>query len=116
MRDFFEHKIVLNCPTKAEIAAAHRTLPAVGNIEISCGLRDLQTTLQALESADFFGMHIVSKQALERGVVLRAGSPVDIGFDVAPPPWVVPGQWWALVRIGCAGRLLYTPAVAVTVR
>ena len=25
-------------------------------------------------------------------------------------------QWWALVRIGCAGRLLYTPAVAVTVR
>lgn len=51
-----------------------------------------------------------------RGAVLRAGSTVDIDFDVAPPPWVVPGQWWALVRIGCAGRLLYTPAVAVTVR
>ena len=72
MRDFFEHKIVLNCPTKAEIAAAHRTLPAVGNIEISCGLRNLQTTLQVFENDGFFGMHIVSKQSLERGVVLRA--------------------------------------------
>lgn len=51
-----------------------------------------------------------------RGAVLRAGSTVDIGFDVAPPAWAPPGQWWALIRIGCAGRLLYTPAVAVTVR
>ncbi|MGI9123639.1 MAG: NEW3 domain-containing protein, partial [Mycobacterium sp.] len=50
------------------------------------------------------------------GAVLPAGGTVDVGFDVAPPPWVEPGQWWALIRIGCAGRLLYTPAVAVTVR
>lgn len=51
-----------------------------------------------------------------RGAVLKAGSTVDIAFDVTPPRWVTPGQWWALIRIGCAGRLLYTPAVAVTVR
>jgi alpha-mannosidase len=50
------------------------------------------------------------------GAVLRAGSTVEVGFDIAPPPWLAPGQWWALVRIGCAGRLLYTPAVTVTVR
>jgi alpha-mannosidase len=50
------------------------------------------------------------------GAVVPAGSTVDVGFDVAPPPWVRPGRWWALIRIGCAGRLLYTPAVAVTVR
>ncbi len=50
------------------------------------------------------------------GAVLPAQSTVDVGFDVAPPPWATPGRWWALVRIGCAGRLLYTPAVAVTVR
>lgn len=51
-----------------------------------------------------------------RGAVLRAGSTLEIEFDVAPPPGQQPGHWWALVRIGCAGRLLYTPAVGVTVR
>lgn len=50
------------------------------------------------------------------GAVLPAGGTVEVGFDVTPPPWVTPGRWWALIRIGCAGRLLYTPAVAVTVR
>ncbi|OBA90989.1 hypothetical protein A5662_22235 [Mycobacteriaceae bacterium 1482268.1] len=51
-----------------------------------------------------------------QGAVLSPGEPVEIGFDVAPPPWVQPGVWWALVRVGCAGRLLYSPAVKVTVR
>jgi alpha-mannosidase len=50
------------------------------------------------------------------GATLPARSSVEVGFDVAPPPWAMPGQWWALIRIACAGRLLYTPAVAVTVR
>ena len=50
------------------------------------------------------------------GAVLPARSEVEVGFDVTPPPWVTPGRWWALIRIGCAGRLLYSPAVAVTVR
>ncbi len=51
-----------------------------------------------------------------RGAVLPAGGEVEVSFDVAPPPWTVPGRWWALIRIGCAGRLLYSPAVAVRVR
>lgn len=50
------------------------------------------------------------------GEVLRAGATVEVGFDITPPPWLAPGRWWALIRIGCAGRLLYTPAVTVTVR
>ncbi|AKK30263.1 NEW3 domain-containing protein [Mycobacterium sp. EPa45] len=50
------------------------------------------------------------------GAVVGARSEVDVAFEIAPPPWTKPGQWWALIRIGCAGRLLYTPAVAVTVR
>ena len=50
------------------------------------------------------------------GAVLRAGSTTEVAFDVTPPPWQTPGRWWALIRVGCAGRLLYTPAVAVTVR
>ena len=49
------------------------------------------------------------------GAVLPARSAVEVSFDVAPPPWVTPGTWWALIRIGCAGRLLYSPAVSVTV-
>ena len=41
---------------------------------------------------------------------------VELSFDVAPPVWLEPGEWWALVRVGCAGRLVYSPAVKVTVR
>ncbi len=51
-----------------------------------------------------------------QGSMLPVGGTVEIGFDVAPPPWVKPGEWWALVRLGCAGRLVYSPAVKVTVR
>jgi hypothetical protein len=50
------------------------------------------------------------------GATLPAGGQVDLEFDVAPSVWVKPGQWWALIRVACAGRLLYTPAVKVTVR
>jgi alpha-mannosidase len=50
------------------------------------------------------------------GAVLPARGTVDIGFDVNPPAWVEPGQWWALIRIGCAGRLVYSPTVKVIVR
>jgi alpha-mannosidase len=50
------------------------------------------------------------------GAVLPAAGTVDIGFVVAPPAWVEPGEWWALVRVACAGRLVYSPAVKVTVR
>jgi alpha-mannosidase len=50
------------------------------------------------------------------GAVLSARSTVELSFDVAPPVWQEAGEWWALVRVGCAGRLVYTPAVKVTVR
>jgi alpha-mannosidase len=49
------------------------------------------------------------------GAVLPARGTAELGFDVTPPAWLESGQWWALVRVGCAGRLLYSPAVKVTV-
>jgi alpha-mannosidase len=49
------------------------------------------------------------------GAVLPARGTVEVGFDVTPPAWLEAGQWWALVRVGCAGRLVYSPAVKVTV-
>jgi len=50
------------------------------------------------------------------GAEVPAGGAVELAFEVAPPVWVEPGQWWALLRIGCAGSLVYSPAVTVTVR
>jgi alpha-mannosidase len=49
------------------------------------------------------------------GATLPARETVDLSFDVTPPAWLDPGQWWALVRVGCAGRLVYSPVVRVTV-
>ena len=49
------------------------------------------------------------------GVVLPARGTVELTFDVCAPAWLDPGHWWALVRVGCAGRLVYSPAVRVTV-
>jgi alpha-mannosidase len=51
-----------------------------------------------------------------QGAVLPARGGVELGFDVNPPIWVEPGEWWALIRVGCAGRLVYSPAAKVTVR
>ena len=51
-----------------------------------------------------------------RGAVLPARGTVELSFDVAPPLWIKPGRWWALVRVGCAGNLVYSHAVNVTVR
>ncbi|BBX65249.1 alpha-mannosidase [Mycobacterium saskatchewanense] len=49
------------------------------------------------------------------GAALPAGHTVGLTFSVRPPAWLAPGQWWALVRVGCAGHLVYSPAVRVTV-
>ena len=43
----------------------------------------------------------------ERVAAVVVGHVVVAGLD--------PGGWWALVRVGCAGRLVYSPAVKVTV-
>ncbi|MGE2689425.1 NEW3 domain-containing protein [Mycolicibacterium pulveris] len=50
------------------------------------------------------------------GAELTARGTVELGFDVTPPAWLQPGEWWALIRVGGAGRLLYSPAVKVVVR
>ena len=50
------------------------------------------------------------------GVELPARGTAELSFDVAPPVWVEPGEWWALIRVAGAGQLLYSPAVKVTVR
>ncbi len=50
------------------------------------------------------------------GREVPARGTVELGFEVAPPVWAEPGEWWALIRVGCAGRLVYSPAVTVTVR
>ncbi|CAA0130125.1 Mannosylglycerate hydrolase [Mycolicibacterium vanbaalenii] len=50
------------------------------------------------------------------GGVLPARGTVELVFDVAPPAWTEPGRWWALIRVACAGELVYTPAVPVVVR
>ncbi len=50
------------------------------------------------------------------GATLPAGGEVSLEFEVAPPPGTPAGQWWALIRIAGAGRLLYSPAVALEVQ
>ncbi len=50
------------------------------------------------------------------GAVLPARGTVSLDFDVTPPVGAAPGEWWALVRVGCAGQLLYSPAVRVRIR
>jgi alpha-mannosidase len=50
------------------------------------------------------------------GVELSARGTVKLDFSVAPPVWVEPGEWWALIRVAAAGQLIYSPAAKVTVR
>ncbi|MDT4998523.1 MAG: hypothetical protein QOK12_628, partial [Mycobacterium sp.] len=50
------------------------------------------------------------------GAEIPARGSVTLDFAVTPPASVGPGEWWALIRIACAGHLLYTPAVKVAVR
>jgi alpha-mannosidase len=49
------------------------------------------------------------------GAVVPARGTVELGFDATPPTWLEPGEWWALIRVGCAGQLVYSPAIKVTV-
>ncbi len=37
------------------------------------------------------------------GDVVPSRGTVELKFDVAPPMWTEPGQWWALIRVGVRG-------------
>jgi alpha-mannosidase len=50
-----------------------------------------------------------------RGAVIPARGNVGFEFEVHPPAWCPTGQWWAMVRVAAAGRVVYSPAVSVTV-
>lgn len=50
------------------------------------------------------------------GAIVPAHGTAELVFDVSPPAWQRPGQWWALIRVAGAGRLVYSPAVRVSVR
>ncbi len=83
----------------------------------------LAVTVGSLAAADLaLEAHLISPWGTwewigpaARGAVLPARATVDLGFDVTPPAWLEPGRWWALVRVGCAGELVYSPAVRVSV-
>ncbi len=49
------------------------------------------------------------------GAVLPARGTVTLDFAVTPPAWAESGAWWALIRVGCAGALVYSPAVRLAV-
>lgn len=50
------------------------------------------------------------------GGALPAQGSLPLDFEVAPPAGTPPGRWWALIRVACAGELLYSPSVPVVVR
>ncbi len=94
------------------------------DIELKAGETDrLSVTLGSHARADLaLEAHLISPWGTWEwigpaalGAVLPACGTAELGFDVTPPSWLEPGQWWALVRVGCAGRLVYSPAVQVTV-
>lgn len=53
--------------------------------------------------------------AYRAGAVVPARSSVELEFTLRPPVWASPGTWWALVRVGGAGALVYSPAVRLAV-
>ena len=94
------------------------------DIELKAGETDrLSVTLGSHARADLaLEAHLISPWGTWEwigpaalGAVLPACGTAEVGFDVIPPSWLEPGRWWALVRVGCAGRLVYSPAVQVTV-
>ena len=58
---------------------------------------------------EWLGPNIVGADVPARGTV-------ELTFEAAPPHWVEPGKWWALIRVACAGELVYSPAVSVVVQ
>jgi alpha-mannosidase len=49
------------------------------------------------------------------GALVPARGSVAVEFTLRPSAWAKPGTWWALVRVGGAGGLVYSPAVRIAV-
>ncbi len=101
---------LLDGPADVEVAAGDSARLAVTVRSDACG--DL--SLEAHVISPWGTWEWIGPATL--GAVLPARGTVELGFDVTPPAWVQPGHWWALIRVGCAGRLVYSHAVTVTVR
>jgi hypothetical protein len=51
-----------------------------------------------------------------RGFAVSPGAPTVLHYTVTALPDARPGaQWWAMVRLGWFGRVLYTPTVPITI-
>ena len=50
-----------------------------------------------------------------RGAEIPPDRSVEVRFPVTVPPGAVPGAWWALVKIACAGVLYYTETIPVII-
>lgn len=51
----------------------------------------------------------------DSGAEVRPGELSVLRFQVSVPPLALPGSWWMLVKVACAGILHYTEPVAVVV-
>ena len=101
---------LIDGPSDVEVAAGESARIAVTVGTDACAELNLQAHLiSPWGTWEWIGPATV-------GAVVAARGCVELTFDVRPPVWVRPGEWWALVRVGCAGQLVYSPAVNVTVR
>ena len=97
-------------PEPVEVAAGGRaTLSVSVGTDARAGLAVEAHLISPWGTWEWLGPNII-------GADLPAHGTVDLRFDVAPPHWVEPGEWWALIRVACAGELVYSPSVKVTVR
>ncbi|QLL08302.1 NEW3 domain-containing protein [Mycobacterium vicinigordonae] len=100
---------LIDSPAEVELAAGQQT-----SLTVTIGSRaGADLALEAHLISPWGTWEWIGPAAL--GATLPAGGTAELSFGVAPPGWVAPGRWWALVRVGCAGRLVYSPAATVTV-
>jgi alpha-mannosidase len=97
-------------PQAVDVAAGERTgLAVTVGTDAYADLSVEAHLISPWGTWEWLGPYVIGAEVPARGSVV-------LEFDAAPPAWVEPGEWWALIRIACAGHLLYTPAVKVTVR
>ncbi len=107
--DLEELVYLVDGPADIELAAGDRA-----RLAVTIGSRaHAELALDAHSISPWGTWEWIGPPAL--GAVLPARGMAKLAFDVTPPAWLEPGQWWALVRVGCAGQLVYSPAVKVSV-